>query len=326
MTEMSKRFSQRGFAGLGVLFILSWLFPLTTDNSYIHHLLALFCIYSIFALSLDVLLGRMGELPFGHVAFWGLGGYGSALLAVRWGWPVWATIILGSALATLVAFLIGLLILRLRRAYFAIITLGFSQLLLIICINWTSLTGGPMGLINIPPVADVFRSALGFYYLAVAVLWITVFIIWRIFRSPIGRAIVACRENENLAAAVSVNVVRYRLVAFCVGSFFAGLAGALNAHYIRALGPSFLSLYYTGIALIMVVAGGRGTIAGPILGAAFFTIIPELLRASGEIRMLVFGIIMILIVLFLPQGLWQGLISLRMLFLWKKPGDRPGTP
>jgi branched-chain amino acid transport system permease protein len=114
------------------------------------------------------------------------------------------------------------------------------------------------------------------------------------------------------------------MVAFCLGSFLAGVAGAMNAHYLRALGPSFLTLHYTGIVLIMVVAGGKGTIAGPVLGAVFFTIIPELLRASGEVRMLIFGVLMIFIVLFLPQGIWPGLVTLARNLRLKAAGGRGG--
>lgn len=262
-----EKLPKRGVTPWIILFCLSWLVPVIISDSYIHHLMVLFCIYSVFALSLDVSLGRMGELPFGHVAFWGLGGYGSALLSVKLGWPTLAAMLMGSILATCIAFLMGLLILKLRRAYFAIITLGFSQLVMIICINWKELTGGPMGIIDIPPVAENLSSAFGFYYFAIALLWGTIFILWRIFRSPIGRGIISCRENEQLAAAVGVSVFKYRMIAFCISCFFAGLAGTMNVHYIRALGPTFLALYYTGIAVIMVIAGGKGTIMGPASSA-----------------------------------------------------------
>jgi branched-chain amino acid transport system permease protein len=293
-----------------VLLVLFIALPFIFPGDFVRGLLNQFLIFSVLAVGMNVVFGYMGHIPFGYAAFWGLGAYGSALAALNLGWPFWVTFVMGAVIAAFSGLFIGWISLKLKGAYFAIATLGFMAILHVICKNWVSFTRGPMGLYGIPrpSLAGVpFDTNLSYYFLALAMLVFCLYFADRLDKSPVGRAISATRENEELSQSIGISVLRYQLVAFCVSSFMAGLAGSLYAHYFRSIVPDLMSPYYSLMAIAMVVVGGRGTLFGPLVGSLIFVVLPEYFGMTGPVRMLLFGLVTLACVIGLPKGAWPAL-------------------
>jgi branched-chain amino acid transport system permease protein len=205
--------------------------------------------------------------------------------------------------------LIGLVTLRLRGPYFVIVTLGFAQIILVISLNWIDLTRGPMGLVGIAPPAVPFRPDLpfttkaAFYYLVLAFAASALFLKHRVVSSYIGRAWRSIREDENLAESVGVSGFAYALLAFVLGAALSGLAGSFYAHYIQFLSPEVFEFGNVVTVLVMVIIGGRATLLGPVVGAVIFTVLLEYLRVAGGLRLPILGLILILAMIFFPQGI-----------------------
>ena len=269
--------------------------PFWLPNPYHLHILIMAGIFSILALSLNLLLGYTGLLSLGHAAFFGIGAYTSALLALKAAWPFVAGFVAAVMLAGGSGYAIGRLALRLRGAYFVLVTISFAGVASLVSVNWMELTNGPLGLPGIP-AAEVAG-----------------FVFRQLVRSRIGRAFVALRENEALAASVGVDGARHLGLATVISAGMAGGAGSLYAHYTRFVSPEVFLFSYTVTMVIMVVAGGKGTLAGPIVGAVIFTILPEALReaTSWQWQMLLYGVLLILTLLFLPRGIVPALTAWR---------------
>lgn len=286
--------------------------PVWVWNPYYVHILIMAGIFAILALSLNLLLGYTGQLSLGHAAFFGIGAYTSALLALRLEWPVWAGFVAAVIVAGIAGYGIGKVSLKLRGAYFVLVTISFAGVIYLVSVNWMELTNGPLGLPGVPP-AELripglfelsFRSKAAYYYLVLVVVAATYFVCYRLVHSRIGRALVALRENEALAESVGIDGTRYLVLAAVVSAAMAGAAGSLYAHYTRFVSPEVFLFTYTITMVIMVVAGGKGTLAGPVLGAFLFTALPEALRevTSWQWQMLLYGMLLILTVFFLPKG------------------------
>jgi branched-chain amino acid transport system permease protein len=284
-------------------------------------------------MSLNLLLGYAGQLSLGHVAFFGIGAYVSALCSLGFEFyygaesplvvpsqPVWLALIWGIVVAGIFGWIIGKLAFRVRGAYFVILTIGFAQVSRMVALNWVSLTNGPMALNNIPPLS-VWLPGYGVvplsgrvenYYLVLAFGVLAYWIISRIVHSRVGRALIALRENESLARSVGIKVTRYLVLATVVSAAMAGGAGAIYAHYVRVIDPDVFLFIYTVTMVIMVMTGGKGTLLGPVIGGLIFGIIPELLRhmVRPELQLILYGVAMILIVFFLPQGIVPALAKL----------------
>jgi branched-chain amino acid transport system permease protein len=295
-------------AGLGALLVLVVIAPLWLASPYYLHILIMAGIFAILALSLNLLLGYTGQLSLGHAAFFGIGAYTSALLTLRLEWSVWPALVAAALAAALAGWAIGRLALKLRGAYFVLVTISFAGVISLVSVNWMELTNGPLGLPGVPPPTLgpwSLRSKSAYYclvVLAVALAWL---VCRRLVESRIGRAFVALRENEALAESVGIDVTRYLVLAAVVSAALAGLAGGLYAHYTRFVSPEVFLFSYTVTMVIMVVAGGKGTLAGPLVGALLFTVLPEALReaTSWQWQMLAYGVILVLIVFFLPRGI-----------------------
>lgn len=299
--------------GLGVLAVLLVTVPAWVWNPYYVHILIMAGIFAILALSLNLLLGYTGQLSLGHAAFFGIGAYTSALLALKLEWPVWAGFLAAVVVAGIAGYAIGKVSLKLRGAYFVLVTISFAGVIYLVSVNWMELTNGPLGLPGVPP-AELripgllelsFRSKPAYYYLVLAVAAASYFVCYRLVHSRIGRAFIALRENEALAESVGINGTRYLVLAAVVSAAMAGAAGSLYAHYTRFVSPEVFLFTYTVTMVIMVVAGGKGTLAGPVLGAFLFTALPEALRAvtSWQWQMLLYGVLLVLTVFFLPKGM-----------------------
>lgn len=300
--------------------------PLWLQDFYLLHVMITTGIFIIAAMSLNLLLGYTGQLSLGHVAFFGIGAYTSALVSLGFEihiWsdvtvglapkPVWFAMLTGVVVAGLTGYAIGKLSFRVRGAYFVIVSISFAEVVRLVAVNWVELTQGPMALNNIPaltlgmgPIELSFLRKPAFYLLVLAALVICYIIIARLVHSRTGRAMIALRENESLAMSVGIDVTRYLVIATIVSAAMAGLAGALYTHYIRIVDPDIFLFIYTVTMVIMVITGGKGTLAGPLVGGAIFGFLPEVLRTMEirpEVQWIIYGVLMILVVYFLPEGI-----------------------
>jgi len=302
-------------------------FPLWLTSPYFLHILITTGIFTIAAMSLNLLLGFTGQLSLGHVAFFGIGAYASALLSLGFEVhvtedvalgvapkPVWLAMVFGTLAAGLCGFALGKIAFKVRGAYFVIVSISFAEVVRLVAVNWVELTQGPMALNNIPPLKlgtpDLLELSFlrkpAYFYLVLAIATACYVIIRRLVNSHAGRAMIALRENEPLAMSVGIDVTHYLVLATVISAAMAGAAGALYAHYVRIVDPDIFLFIYTVIMVIMVVTGGKGTLAGPIVGGIIFGLLPELLRALGikpELQWIAFGVVMILVVFLLPQGI-----------------------
>jgi branched-chain amino acid transport system permease protein len=282
--------------------------PLWLQSPYHVHVAIMAGIFGVLAMSLNLLLGYTGQLSLGHAAFFGIGAYASALLTLRLDWSFWPALAVAVAVAALAGFFIGRLALKLRGAYFVLVTISFAGVISLVSVNWIELTNGPLGLPGVPaPEIGPWslRTKTAYYYLVLAAVGLSYLVCRRLVRSRIGRALVALRENEPLAESVGVDVTHYLVLAAVISAAMAGLGGSLYAHYTRFVSPEVFLFTYTVTMVIMVVAGGKGTLAGPLVGAVLFTVLPEALRAaaSWQWQMLAYGVLLVLLVFFLPRGI-----------------------
>lgn len=304
--------------------LLALALPLAVKDPFLLHIMIVVLLYTVLASSLNLIVGYIGQLSLAHAAFLGIGAYWSTILTVDFGWNVWVAMATSGIAAALAGVVIGAITLRLEGHYFVLITLAFAEVLRLVALNWVEVTRGPLGFPNIPaPSLDLFGlarfdfgSKIHFYYLILGVVAVNLYVTYRFVHSNMGRAAVAIRENRQLAQSVGINPFRYALMAFVIGAFFAGLSGAFYAHYITYVGPEVFGFAFTVTMLIMIIVGGKATIAGPVIGAVIISVLLEELRFAKEIRLSLFGILLILSVLFFPNGLVR---IPEMLARWLKP-------
>ena len=294
--------------------------PFWLDNAYLLHVVIITGIFIIAAMSLNLLLGFAGQLSLGHVAFFGIGAYASSLAALGFKLttpfevtvapnPVWLAMLAGMLAAGVAGWFIGRIAFKVRGAYFVIVSISFAEVMRLVAVNWLELTQGPMALNNIPPLelfGHAFWKKPENYWLVLAVAVFAYVLIRRLVHSRAGRAMVALAENEALATSVGIDVTRYLVLAAVVSAAMAGAAGALYAHYVRIVDPDVFLFVYTVTMVIMVVTGGKGTLAGPVVGGLIFGLLPEGLRAlaiAPEMQWIAYGILMVLVVYFLPAGI-----------------------
>lgn len=276
--------------------IIQLLIFLNVINAYYQVTLAMICINIILAVSLNLITGFTGQFSLGHAGFMSIGAYTCALITLNMDTPFSFIIglIAGAILAAIVGLLIGIPTLRLKGDYLAIATLGLAQIIEIIIRN-LDFTGGPRGLANIPQYANwtwLFLFTV-----------ITVVIISNFINSSHGRACISVREDEIAAEAVGINTTKYKVLAFIIGAFFAGIAGALYASYFYYIKPDLFGFLKSIDILVIVVLGGMGSISGSILAAILLVIISTYLQSFAEFRMIIYSVILVLIMIFKPQGL-----------------------
>jgi branched-chain amino acid transport system permease protein len=275
--------------------------PLITQDPYLLRILILTSIFAIFAASWDLLSGFTGQMNFGHALFFGVGAYGAALLNQHLNLPPWGSIPLGALAAVLAGLMVGIPCLRLRGTYLALTTLSFPIILMGIVFAIPDITGGELGISGLDRLV---RSRVAQYYIAVIVMVVLVVVMWKITDSNIGIIFHAIREDEVAVRASGINTTRYKLMAFCLSGFFAGIAGGLYAHFMRIAGPSTLEVSMSFQVVIWSIFGGVVTIWGPV--GAVFVLFPllEFFRFWPEYRMLLFALVILLILLYMPQGLF----------------------
>lgn len=289
---------------VALLWVLGLLgLPLVYGDAYVLRILTMTCIFAIFAASWDLLAGYTGQVNFGHALFFGAGAYTSALLSLKLGITPWATIWAAAAVAALFGLASGYLCLRLRGSYLSLATLAFPLIALGLLFAFPDFSGGELGVsglrrLVVTPIAN--------YYLASIAMLVIVFGLWALADSRFGIVLHAIRDDEVAARASGINTPRYKLTVFCIAGAAAGFAGALFAHYLRVAGPSALEVALSFQVVIWGIFGGLATIYGPV--AAVFVLYPltEWLgsfKALGELRLLLFAVIVLLVLLFMPRGL-----------------------
>ena len=362
--------------------------PMWLKDPYLLNAFVTTGIFIIAAMSLNLLLGYTGQLSLGHVAFFGIGAYTSALVALGFDvelvggirvvhepWPVWLGFVIAILVSGVCGYIVGKLSFRVRGAYFVIVTISFAEVVRLVALNWVELTQGPLALTSIPPLTlglpglgyfDFFSKQSNFY-LVLGVVALSYVIINRLVNSRIGRAMVgskagvfrdpaaefredhqghvvrspdafqilhecrygirsvcenALKENEWLAVSVGIDVTHYLVLAAVTSAAIAGAAGSLYAHYLKIIDPDVFLFLYTVTMVIMVITGGKGTLAGPIVGGLIFGFIPVVARsfASPELQWILYGLFMILIVFLLPQGIVPAIEK------WFGVGEEPREP
>lgn len=281
--------------------------PFIITDKYILHIIIACFIYSCLALSLNLIIGLSGQFSLGHVTFYGLGAYITALLMMRLNMSFWLALLISAVCVGIVGCLLALPTLNLRGDYIAVVTLGFGEVFRLILVNAIDVTRGPMGLPNIPKPSIgsfVFDSKIKFYFLGLVIMILVIIFMKRLTASGFGMAMLSMKEDEIAASAIGINPVKYKLWAFVIGAVIAGVMGSFYAVFMGFISPSSFQ-YSESISMVsMVVLGGLGGIPGSIIGAVVLTILPEALRTFSQYRMIIFGAAMVIMMIFKPNGLW----------------------
>jgi branched-chain amino acid transport system permease protein len=303
-----------GWAGAALLLAaLPLLLPV-----YHQFVLSLTLVNAIAAMGVNLSMGYAGQVSIGHAGFVAIGAYTAAILMTKLAATYWVTLPLAGAIAALFGFLIGLPALRLSHLYIGMVTFGFGQAISFIALNWVALTNGPNGL-AVPPITlgGFMFSPETFYYVIAGVFLVLLWIARNLVGSRVGRAFLAIRESETAAEAMGVDLVRYKTLAFAVGAAYAGLAGGLYAGLSQFVNPDAFVFLVSVMYLTMNVVGGMGTLAGPLVGALIFTLLPEMLRTFAEYKELLSGTLLLAFLVFFPRGL-VGLVRPALARAWSR--------
>jgi branched-chain amino acid transport system permease protein len=284
-------------------------------------------VYMMLATSVDIIYGYAGQLNLGQAAFYGIGAYTTALLMLHNNVSYWIAMPASGLMAAIFGILLGIPTLRLRGLYLGIATLGFSEVVRLTLLTWEDLTRGPMGLPGIPsPMIGSFEvsSKTAFYYLILFYLLATIFVVQRLVRSRIGKAWMAIREDEVAASVMGIDIARYKVMAFALGAFFAGIAGSFFAVYISFVSPDAFKMMESYLIFAMPAIGGMGTVAGPLIGALLLFLLPEVTRGFAEYRMLWVGALLAGVMMVNPEGIIGGVRALIERITRRRTPDLPG--
>jgi len=295
-----RKVTYRRLGGLGIFSALVLLLPVFMSDLYLLEILFLCHYYAILACSWDLLTGYTGNVNFGHAFFVGGAGFTGALLNIHLNWQPWITLPVGGLVAALFGLIVGSFTLRLKGPYFAGVTFCFAALLYKLVMGASQVLGGEEGLFGICGLAE---TSLGNYYFSAILMLATVFFLYFLSRSSFGLVLRSIGENETASESSGINTTFYKVTAFVISAFFAGVAGGMYCHAQMHVGPELAHDSLSGLILMMAVVGGMGSITGPILGAYLLTGLNESLRFMGELRLLIYSGIVVLVVLFAPKGL-----------------------
>lgn len=297
---------KRNILAIGLV-ILAGLLPLILmNNTYALRTAVIVLIYMVLALSLNFVIGFAGQLSLGHSAFYAIGAYTTAILTVNYGVPFWIALVLSAVVSAVFGLLLGIPTLRLKGDYLAITTIGFSEILRLVLINWASFTRGPAGIPGIPS-PKIFGFTLStntsYYYILYILALFTIFISYRLINSRLGRGLIAIKDDEIAAEAMGINPTFLKIMAFVLGAAIAGLAGGVFASFIHYVNPDNFTYMESVVILTMVVLGGVGSIPGVIVGATVLAILPEALRGISTYRYAIYGILLVMMMIVRPQGI-----------------------
>ena len=298
---------------LGILFALVALgffiaLPQVITVKYYLHLSILALCWVIVAQGQNLIQGYTGYVSIVQAGFMGIGAYSTALLGIHFGLPVWLTILLAPVITAVFALATGYPSLRVKGHYFAIVTLAFNMVIFIVLMHYASLTKGEAGITGIPKPATGerwlnFKDREVYYYFALTIAALMTLLIALIRNSRIGAILVAIRQNEDLVNAVGIAAWKYKLFAFVTSAVYAGLAGAIYAHYQSFINPEIFTIAQSLDAILAVIVGGSGTLAGPVIGAFIVVFLPEYLRFADSFRLVIYGLILVLATIFMPRGI-----------------------
>jgi branched-chain amino acid transport system permease protein len=290
------------------LLLIGW--PLVETNPYNLGLSNLIGIFAMVVLGLNLFIGYTGQISLGHAAFFALGAYGSAIGTTTLGWPAWPVMALAATGSAAIALAVGLPALKLSGHYLAMATLGFNIVVYTILIQWDTVTGGPSGFAGIPYLAVgtlVFDNEVHFHYLVWTFAMLALLSSLNLVRSGAGRGLAALAEDETAAAALGVDIRGAKVKVFILSAVLASIGGSLFAHCYAFVSPDSFSIFVSVDFVIMVVVGGMGSIWGTLFGTALITLLPEWIEALDAYKDIVHGLILVLILIFLPQGLVTGI-------------------
>ena len=283
-----------------------YLLPLLLKGSYWMHILVIIGIYVIAAIGVDLVVGFAGQISLCQASFFGIGAYISAILSNTYGFPPVLALLIGVVATSAIALGLGLPVLRLRGYYLAIATLGFGLIVQSIFVTLQDITKGPDGFRNVVPLSIggyVFREVTEYYYLVWTISIFILLLTRNVVSSRVGRALLALRGDDVAASSVGIDITKYKTQAFVLSAAYASLAGSLYAHYNRFISPQVADLSNSITMIIMAVLGGIRTVYGVIIGAAIMKSIPELLESILDYQMIITGIILVVLLLYMPQGL-----------------------
>ena len=289
------------------------LLPLVVKGSYYLLVLNIIAINGLVVLGLNLLIGFAGQISLGHAAFFGMGAYLSAILTATYNAPPWPTLVLVMVFTGVVAYVLGVPTLRLAGHYLVMATLGFNIILYILMVQMEHWTGGPSGFAEIPPLhlgSFPIQGDFNFYWLIWPLYLIILIFSLNLVDSRVGRALRAIHENELVANAMGVNTERYKIIIFAISAAYASLAGSLYAHYLSFISPKTFDIFYSIKVVTMVVVGGIGNLWGGLLGAAVLTALPEVLHGMRDYALLLYGVILMGVLVFFPEGLLPGLVRI----------------
>ncbi len=320
--KLSLFFRRHRIATAVVIALFLVILPQVLTSAYHLRVATLVGIYVLLVSGLNIIIGFTGMFSLGHAAFYGIGAYTSAMLTTMVGWNFWVALPVAGIVAALFGSLIGLATLRLRRVFLAFTTLGFGEIVRILILNLRSITRGPMGISGIP-VPKLFGwsfTGRGYYYLILVLATLTVATIYRMYHSRVGRALIAIREDETAAASMGINVFGHKVLAFTMGCFFAGIAGSYFAHFQRFVSADSFANLESFAIITMLALGGTGSIIGPILGSTILVLIPEIFRFLMRYRGVIYGLTLIVVIVYRPGGL----ANVKGVFEKPKLPKRPG--
>ena len=288
--------------------------PLGVESEVVLTILVFAYLQGMLAVSFNLIFGFAGQLSMFHAAAFGIAAYATHLSIKLLGTSYWGGVLVAAALVAALSVVVGTICFRfrLKEFYFAVVTLAFSEMARLTVLNWNSVTNGSLG-INLQEKATLWipgrgivpiEGSIAWYYVSLAALGLTLLVCWRIVHSWMGRCLAAIRLNDELGDTLGINVFRYKLAAFVAANVLASFAGGLYAYYLGSLEPGFLSIDQSLGIIAMVLLGGRGAVAAPVLGAIMLTALPHLIHFSAEVRSIVYGAILIFTILVMPQGLY----------------------
>ncbi len=306
---IDKRFVKAATCCAFIVFLFA--IPLFVEDDYLLHILIVVAINVMLATSLRTIT-TTGQFSMGHAGFMAVGGYTSALLVMKLGLSFWLALPLAGVAAGLLALIVGYPFVRVKRAYFAMLTLFAGEVIRLVIVQWTSLTGGSAGLLNIPPpdplpipglLSIAFNSKQAYYFLVLILTLIILLFLYRIERTRTMACFLTIEQNDEVAESVGIDTASFKVLSLCIGSFLAGIAGSFYAHYVLVLSPTSFSVLQSVDMLVFVIVGGRRSFCGPILGAVVLTLIPEVFRGLQEYQPFVFAGIVFAIIFCLPAGI-----------------------